>query len=113
MKQVEGRKQFYASVQGLPYEPDQLIGRIIANYARLSAIAPVTMGVEIVQFQEFLRTCLKKRLPVLVLPLAVKELRNTAPKPLRINSMAPLVADETIKIHASDHLLIEELESYP
>ncbi len=112
---VLGKKdnQFYASVKGYRMSPVKLIGRIIATYARFSKIAPTTMAVEIVQFQEFFKDVLKKEATSIGIPLAVKELRNTAPKGLRIDSIAPLVTDETILIHQADSLLIEELESYP
>ena len=93
--------------------PLKLIGRIINTYAQLVKIAPTTIAVETVAFQEFFKDVLKKEAASIGIPLAVKELRNTAPKALRIDSIAPLIVDETIAIHATDHLLIEELESYP
>ncbi|WP_281064652.1 hypothetical protein [Abyssogena phaseoliformis symbiont] len=39
---------------------------------------------------------LKKEAKSIDIPLSVKELRNTAPKVLRIDSIAPLVNDGTI-----------------
>ena len=112
---VLGKKdqQFYASVKGYRMSPVKLIGRIIASYARFSKIAPTTIAVETVAFQEFFKDVLKKEAASIGIPLAVKELRNTAPKALRIDSIAPLITDETILIHQTDDLLIEELESYP
>ena len=112
---VLGKKdgQFYASVKGYRMSPVKLIGRIIATYARYARLAPTTMAIETVQFQEFFKDVLKKEAAGLGLPIAVKELRNTAPKALRIDSIAPLITDETILVQAADHLLIEELESYP
>jgi predicted phage terminase large subunit-like protein len=112
---VLGKKgdKFYASVKGYRMSPVKLIPRIIATYARFSKIAPTTMAVEIVQFQEFFKDVLKKEAVSIGIPLSVKEMRNTAPKALRIDSIAPLINDCTILIHASDHLLLEELETYP
>lgn len=112
---VLGKKgdKFYASVKGYRMSPVKLIPRIIATYARFSKIAPTTMAVEVVQFQEFFKDVLKKEALSIGIPLSVKELRNTAPKVLRIDSIAPLINDGTILIHQSDHLLLEELETYP
>lgn len=106
-------EKFYATVKGYRMSPVRLIGRIIATYARYAKIAPTTLAIEIVQFQEFFKDVLKKEAAALGVPLAVKALKNTAPKALRIDSIAPLIADETILVHQADHLLIEELESYP
>jgi len=112
---VLGKKddKFYASVKGYRMSPVKLIPRIIATYARLAKMAPTTMAVEVVQFQEFFKDVLKKEALRIGLPLSVKELRNTAPKALRIDSIAPLINDGTILIHQADHLLIDELETYP
>ena len=112
---VLGKKgdKFYATVKGYRLSPVKLIPRIIATYQRFSKIAPTTMAVETVQFQEFFKDVLKKEALSIGIPLAVKELRNTAPKPLRIDSIAPLINDGTILIHQADQLLIEELETYP
>lgn len=112
---VLGKKdqQFYATVKGYRMSPVKLIGRIIATYARYSKIAPTTLAVETVQFQEFFKDVLKKEAAAIDVPLSVKELRNTAPKPLRIDSIAPLINDGTIQIHQADTLLIEELDTYP
>ncbi|MBL4774477.1 MAG: phage terminase large subunit [Mariprofundus sp.] len=112
---VLGKKgdKFYATVKGYRMSPVKLIPRIIATYARLAKIAPTTMAVEIVQFQEFFKDVLKKEALSIGIPLSVKEMRNTAPKVLRIDSIAPLINDGTILIHQADHLLIEELETYP
>lgn len=112
---VLGKKgdKFFATVKGYRMSPVKLIPRIIATYARFSKIAPTTMAVETVQFQEFFKDVLKKEAVSIGIPLSVKELRNTAPKALRIDSIAPLINDGTILIHQSDHLLIEELETYP
>ena len=112
---ILGKKgdQFYASVKGYRISPVKLIPRIIASYSKLSAIAPTTIACETVQFQEFFKDVLKKEALSIGLPLSVKELRNIAPKPLRIDSIAPLINDGTILICKNDHLLIEELETYP
>ena len=112
---VLGKKadKFYASVKGYRVSPVKLIPRIIALYVRYNKIAPTTLSVETVQFQEFFKDVLKKEAKAVGVTLAVKELRNTAPKPLRIDSIAPLVNDGTLLINSADHLLIEELETYP
>jgi len=112
---VLGKKgdKFYASVKGYRMSPVKLIGRIIALYARFSKIAPTTIACEVVQFQEFFKDVLKKEALSIGIPLSVKELRNTAPKALRIDSIAPLINDGTILIHSADQLLIEELDTYP
>ncbi len=105
--------KFYASVKGYRMSPVKLIPRIIALYAKYQKIAPTTIACETVQFQEFFKDVLKKEALEIGIPLSVKELRNTAPKPLRIDSVAPLINDGTIEIYAKDHLLIEELDTYP
>ena len=105
--------KFYASVKGYRMSPVKLIPRIIATYSRLSKIAPTTIACETVQFQEFFKDVLKKEALSIGIPLSVKELRNTAPKALRIDSIAPLVNDGTILICSFDKLLIEELDTYP
>lgn len=112
---VLGKKddKFYATVKGYRMGPMLLIGRIIATYAHYSRIAPTTIACETVQFQEFFKDVLKKEATSVGIPLSVKELRNTAPKALRIDSIAPLINDGTILIHAKDALLIEELDTYP
>ncbi len=112
---VLGKKgdKFYATVKGYRMSPVKLIPRIIATYAKYSKIAPTTMAVETVAFQEFFKDVLKKEAASIGIPLSVKELRNTAPKALRIDSIAPLINDGTILIHQADNLLIEELETYP
>ncbi len=112
---VLGKKgdKYYASVKGYRMSPVKLIGRIIATYARYNKLAPTTIAVETVQFQEFFKDVLKKEASEIGVPLAVKEVRNTAPKALRIDSIAPLINDGTILISAADNLLIEELETYP
>ena len=105
--------KFYLSVKGYRMSPVKLIPRIIAQYSKLSAIAPTTIACEVVAFQEFFKDVLKKEAKSIDIPLSVKELRNTAPKALRIDSIAPLINDGTILIHEKDHLLIEELDTYP
>lgn len=105
--------KYYASVKGYRVSPVKLIPRIIALYVRYNKIAPTTLAVETVQFQEFFKDVLKKEAKAVGVTLAIKELRNTAPKPLRIDSIAPLVNDGTILINSADHLLIEELDTYP
>lgn len=112
---VIGKKdhQFYASVKGYRVSPVKLIPRIIALYAKYQKIAPTTIACETVQFQEFFKDVLKKEALDIGIPLAVKELRNTAPKALRIDSIAPLINDGTIEVCSQDPLLIEELETYP
>lgn len=112
---VLGKKgdKFYATVKGYRMSPVKLIGRIIALYSRFSKIAPTTIACEVVQFQEFFKDVLKKESLSIGIPLSVKELRNTAPKALRIDSIAPLINDGTILIHSADNLLIEELDTYP
>lgn len=106
-------KRFYASVKGYRMSPVKLIPRIIALYAKFQKIAPTTIACETVQFQEFFKDVLKKEALSIDIPLSVKELRNTAPKVLRIDSVAPLINDGTIEIYSKDHLLIEELDTYP
>ncbi len=106
-------KQFYATVKGYRLSPVHLISRIITTYNKYNAIAPTTIAIEIVQFQEFFKDILKERANEIEIKLAVKELKNTAPKELRINSIAPLINDGTIKVHAKDQLLREELDTYP
>lgn len=112
---VIGKKgnQFYGSAKGYRISPTKLIPRIISQYSKLQKIAPTTIACETVQFQEFFKDTLKKESIQIGIPLSVKPMGNNAHKDLRIDSMAPLVNDGTIKVCARDALLIEELETYP
>ncbi|ODS24182.1 hypothetical protein AB835_04700 [Candidatus Endobugula sertula] len=105
--------KFYASVKGYRLSPTKLIPRIIAQYKRYDKMANATLAVETVAFQEFFKDVLKRDAKKEGVNIAVKELRNTAPKDLRIESIAPLVNDGTIQIDSTNHLLIEELDSHP
>ncbi len=111
---VLGKKgdQYIASVKGYRMSPTKLIPRIIALYVRLQKIAPTSIACEVVAFQEFFKDTLKKEAKSIGVELSIHPLRNTAPKDLRIESIAPLVNDGTIQVCATDHLLIEEMDKY-
>lgn len=109
----ESEKKFYAKVYGYKQNPINLIPKIIKMYMKYDAIARTIIGVETVAYQEFFKDVLKKEASSVGVFLNVKEYKNTASKDLRLNSLAPLIKDETILINEDDYLLIEELMTYP
>lgn len=65
------------------------------------------------QFQEFFKDTLKKEALQRGLFLRIRELKNSIAKEIRIDGLAPYIADGTILINSGSHLLAEELDTYP
>ena len=107
-------KRYYARVVGYKTKPEQMIPLLIALYSslRISGV-PIKIAIETVQFQEFFKDALKSRAIEMGIHLPIVEIRNTAAKELRIDSLSPHVSDATILIEENCHLLIEELSTYP
>lgn len=103
---------FYASSFGYKLKPADMIEKIIALYLKYINFYP-TIAIETIAFQEFFKDALKKEALKKGINLRVKELKNSVAKELRLDSLSPYLADKTIKVHVSSHLLIEELETYP
>ncbi len=106
-------KRFYALVDGYKTSPVNLIPKIIKLYVKYNSFSRTVMSVETVAYQEFFKDVLKKEASKLGIFLNVKEYRNTVNKELRLNSLAPLIKDNTILINENDDLLLEELMTYP
>jgi len=106
--------KWYASTKMVKLKPAVMIDRIIALYiSLLGEGVPIKIGIETVQFQEFFKDQLDERAKSIGLKLPIVPLKNTANKELRIDAVAPPVADGTILIDATSHLLIDELDTYP
>ena len=107
-------KRYYARVVGYKTKPEQMIPLLIALYSALrSSGVPIKIAIETVQFQEFFKDSLKSKAIEMGIHLPVVEIRNTAAKELRIDSLSPHISDGTIFIDQNSHLLIEELGTYP
>lgn len=105
--------KFYSRVYGYKQSPVKLIPKILKLYMKYDSMARTFISVETVAYQEFFKDVLKKEASSVGIFLNVKEYKNTAPKDLRITSIAPLVNDGTILIHADDVLFQDELLTYP
>ena len=107
-------KTFYTAIKGYKIPAIEMVGRIIDLYIRLAqSKKPVIVAIETVAFQEFYKDTLIREAKARGLHIPVKTYRNTSPKQLRIEAMAPLVKEGTILVSKEDYLLIEELETYP
>lgn len=107
-------KRYYAKVVGYKTKPEQMIPLLIALYSTLrSNGVPIKIAIETVQFQEFFKDSLKTKAIESGIHLPIVEIKNTAAKELRIDSLSPHISDGTILIDQNSHLLIEELGTYP
>lgn len=109
----EKEQKFYSKVYGYKQNPIHLIPKIIKLYIKFDTKARTILSVETVAYQEFFKDVLKKEASKVGVFLNVKEYKNTAAKELRLNSLSPLIKDETILINEDDNLLIQELQTYP
>ena len=90
--------------------PDKIIEDVIAFQSRYRCVLWV---VESVQFQEFLRTELVKRSAARGVPVPARAVTPHADKLLRIESLQPHMTNGLIRLHASQHTLIEQLRHFP
>ncbi|WP_163532709.1 cell division protein FtsH [Helicobacter suis] len=107
--------RYFARVSAYKEKPDKMIQVILNTYAECLRVSHyVRIGIEVVAFQAFFKDQLKKRAESLGLAFFKPvELKNSAHKEIRIDSLAPLLVDRTLLIDAYSHELISELESYP
>ncbi|WP_163556132.1 hypothetical protein [Helicobacter suis] len=107
--------RYFGSVRAYKEKPEKMIDICLQTYERAQSICPfVKVGIEVVAFQAFFKDQLKKRAESLGLAFFKPvELKNSAHKEIRIDSLAPLLVDRTLLIDAYSHELITELESYP
>ncbi len=107
-------KRYYAKVVGYKTKPEQMIPLLITLYSTLrSSGVPIKIAIETIQFQEFFKDSLKTKAIEDGIHLPIVEIKNSAAKELRIDSLSPHIADGTILIDQNSHLLIEELGTYP
>ncbi|MGE4539223.1 MAG: phage terminase large subunit [Desulfovibrio sp.] len=90
--------------------PDRIIEDVIAFHERYRCLLWV---VEAVQFQEFLRTELIRRAMLRGLAIPARGVVPIADKALRIEAMQPYFAQGRIRLHPSQHALIEQLRHFP
>jgi predicted phage terminase large subunit-like protein len=90
--------------------PDRIIEDIIAFQAQYRCLLWV---IEAVQFQEFLRTELVKRSAARGRPVPARAVTPHTDKLLRIESLQPHMANGLIRLHPSQHTLIEQLRHFP
>lgn len=70
-------------------------------------------AVEAVQFQEFLRSELVKRSAARGIPVPARAVTPHGDKVLRIESLQPHMANGLIRLHPSQHTLIDQLRHFP
>ncbi|EOV8087088.1 phage terminase large subunit [Providencia rettgeri] len=90
--------------------PDRIISDVI-DYQR--EYGCLTWAFESIAFQEFLRTELVKRSAMLGIPVPAIPVIPNSDKALRIESLQPHMANGLIRLHATQHTLIDQLRHYP
>ena len=90
--------------------PDRIIEDVIALQREYRC---QVWAVEVVQFQEFLKTELVKRSAAAGCPVPARGVTPHADKLLRIESLQPHAKNGLIRLHASQTTLIEQLEHFP
>jgi predicted phage terminase large subunit-like protein len=90
--------------------PDKIIEDVIALQREYHCLV---WAFEVVQFQEFLRTELIKRSAARGIPVPARAVTPHTDKLLRIESLQPHMANGLIRLHPSQHTLIEQLRHFP
>lgn len=90
--------------------PDRIIEDIIKLQAEYRCVLWV---VEVVQFQEFLRTELVKRSAARGIPVPATAITPSTDKLLRIETLQPHMANGLIRLHPSQSTLIDQLRHFP
>ena len=90
--------------------PDKIISDVIALQKQWRCVLWV---VETVQFQEFLRTELIKRGLEAGVPIPARAIQPSTDKLLRIETLQPHMLNGSIRLHASQVTLIEQLRHFP
>lgn len=90
--------------------PDRIIEDVITFHKEYRCLLWV---VEAIQFQEFMRTELVKRSAAQGYPVPARAVMPSTDKDLRIQSIQPHMANGLIRLHPSQHTLIEQLRHWP
>lgn len=90
--------------------PDRIIEDVISLQAEYRALLWV---IEAVQFQAFLYSELVKRSAARGIPVPARAVTPHTDKLLRIESLQPHMANGLIRLHNSQHTLIEQLRHFP
>ncbi|MBA4709562.1 phage terminase large subunit [Aquitalea aquatica] len=90
--------------------PDRIIEDVIALQQQYRCLLWL---VESVQFQEFMRTELVKRAAARGIPVPARGVTPIADKLLRIETLQPHMANGLIRLHPSQHTLLEQLRHFP
>lgn len=90
--------------------PDRIIEEIIRLQRQYRCRS---WAMETVQFQEFMKTELVKRSAARGVPVPARSVKPSAQKEMRIESMQPHVANGLIRIHSSQHTLLQQLRHWP
>lgn len=90
--------------------PDKIISDVIAFEKEYRCLA---WAIEVVQFQEFLKTELVKRSAQLGVPVPAQAVTPISDKGLRIESLQPHVANGLIRLHRNQSVLLEQLRHWP
>lgn len=90
--------------------PDRIISDIIELQKIYKCLA---WAIEIVQFQEFLKTELVKRSAQMGIPIPAIGMKPTADKLLRIESIQPYMHNGLIRLHPNQTTLIDQLRHFP
>jgi len=90
--------------------PDRIIEDVIALQAKYRCI---TWAVEATQYQEFLRTELVKRGAARGVPIPAMPVTPHKDKMLRVEALQPHVLNGLIRLHVSQHTLLEQLRHWP
>jgi len=106
-------QKFYLSAKGYKKNPTDMIYTITQTYIKYSKLARTIIAIETVAYQEFFKDVFKRYTKELGISIPIKEFKNNIPKEIRINSLAPLIKDETILIDKNAALLRDELDTYP
>ncbi|WP_140182235.1 phage terminase large subunit [Providencia stuartii] len=90
--------------------PDRIISDVI-DYQR--EYGCLTWAFESIAFQEFLRTELVKRSAMLGIPVPAIPVIPNSDKALRIESLQPHMVNGLIRLHPTQHTLIDQLRHFP
>lgn len=90
--------------------PDKIIEDVIALQGEYKCLL---WAVEVVQFQEFLKTELVKRSARQGVPVPAVGITPNADKLLRIETLQPHMANGLIRLHPSQKTLIDQLRHFP
>jgi len=90
--------------------PDRIIEDVLAFHAQYRCLLWV---VEAVQFQEFLRSELVRRAVERGMTIPARGVTPIADKALRIEAMQPYFTQGRIRVHPSQHTLVEQLRHFP